>query len=145
MSINKKTIESFIARNGFIFKGSKELIDGISDLDVKPTIDAMIHQSRKITKDLSDAGRYERTDDILIESLVMCVEVQHMAYWDIKQNGVMIFVDKDKQVKQKNHSVSTMDQMTRSILNISAKLGLSALDRFNLKLEVKKDDGLDDD
>lgn len=144
MSINKTTIESFIARNGFIFKGSKETIEGITELELKPTIDAMIHQSRKLTKELTVAGRYEKTDDILIESLVMCVEVQHMAFWDIKQNGVMIFVDKDQKVKQKNHSVSTMDQMTRSILNISAKLGLSALDRHNLKIEVEKVDGLDD-
>jgi len=34
--------------------------------------------------------------------------------------------------------------MTKSILNISAKLGLSALDRHNLKLEVKQADELDD-
>jgi len=132
MSINKKIIETFISRNGITFKGTPE------------TITALINQSRKITSDLTKAGRYEKVDDILIESLVMCVEVQHMAFWDIKQNGVMIFVDKDKQVKQKNHSVSTMDQMTRSIMNISAKLGMSPLDRLNLKLEVKKDDGLDD-
>lgn len=144
MSINKKTIESFISRNGFIFTGNTETIAGIMEAELKPTIDALIHHSRKVTKELSDAGRYEKSDDILIESLVMCVEVQRMAFWDIKQNGVMIFVDKEKQVKQKNHSVSTMDQMTRSILNISAKLGLSALDRHNLKIEVEKTDGLED-
>ena len=132
MSINRKTVETFITRNGMIIKGSKE------------TIDAMIYQSRKLTTDLTKAGRYEKVDDILIESLVMCVEVQHLAYWDIKENGVMIFVDAEKKVKQKNHSVSTMDQMTRSILNISAKLGMSPLDRLNLKLEVKATDQLDD-
>jgi len=144
MSINKKTIDSFISRNGFIFKGKKEAIDEIAEFDAKPTIDALIHQSKKITKELTDAGRYEKTDDILIESLVMCVEVQQMAFWDIKANGVMIYVDKDNKVKQKNHSISTLDQMTKSILNISAKLGLSALDRHNLKLEVKQADELDD-
>lgn len=144
MSINKKTIESFVARNGFIFKGHKDAIEELIEFDSKPTIDALIYQSKKITKELTEAGRYEKSDDILIESLVMCVEVQQMAFWDIKANGVMIYVDKDNKVKQKNHSVSTLDQMTRSILNISAKLGLSALDRHNLKIEAKKADELDD-
>ena len=132
MAINKKTIESFITRNGMIIKGSKE------------TIDAMIHQCKKFTKELSDAGRYEKVDDVMIETLVLCIEVQRLAFWDIKQNGVMINIDKEGKLKQKNHSVSTMDQMTRSILNISAKLGMSPLDRVNLKLEVKPEDQLDD-
>lgn len=132
MAINKKTTESFISRNGIIFTGTPE------------TIDAMIYQSRKITTELTKAGRYEKTDDILIESLVMCVEVQHMAFWHIKEKGVMVFVDAAEKVKQKNPSVTTIDQMTRTILNISSKLGLSALDRLNLKMEVKATDGLDD-
>ena len=56
----------------------------------------------------------------------------------------MMFIDKRKQIKQKNHSVSTLMQMNKSILDISARLGMSPLDRLNLKLDVKKDDGLDD-
>ncbi len=132
MSINKKTIENFVSRNGITWTGARE------------TIDALIHQSRKITKELEDAGRYEKTDDILIESLVMCVEVRNMAFWDVKQNGTIMAVDKEKKVMQKNHSISTFYQMNRSIMDISQKLGLSARDRHDLKLEAKKLDELDD-
>lgn len=132
MAINRKYIESFVSRNGITFKGTKE------------TIDALIHQSRKITTELKTAGRYEKLDDELIDSLAMCVEVRNMAFFHIKENGVMMFIDKRKQIKQKNHSVSTLMQMNKSILDISARLGMSPLDRLNLKLDVKKDDGLDD-
>ena len=132
MSINKKTIESFVARNGMIITGTKE------------TIDSLIHQSRKVTKELTEAGRYEKTDDILIESLVMCVEVRNLAFWSIKEKGVLMFVDKEKQIQQKNHSISTLMQMNKSILDISDRLGLSPLSRLNLKLEVKPADQFDD-
>lgn len=132
MSINKKTIESFVSRNGIIFTGTKE------------TIDALIYQSRKITKELKDAGRYEKTDDELIDSLSMCLEVRNMAFFHIKEFGVMMYIDKKETIKQKNHSVSTLMQMNKSILDISARLGMSPLDRMNLKLDVKKEDGLDD-
>ena len=132
MSINKKTIESFVSRNGFTWNGAKT------------TIDALIHASKKITKELQTVNRYEPTDDVLIESLVMCVEVRNQAFFDIKEKGTLMTVDKDQKVYQKNHSISTFYQMNRSIMDISQKLGLSARDRHDLKLEIKKDDGLDD-
>lgn len=132
MSINRKTIESFVSRNGIIWTGTTQ------------TIDALVHQSRKVTKELQEANRYEKTDDVLIESLVMCVEVRNMAFWDIKEHGTIMFIDKEQTVKQKNHSVSTFMQMNKSILDISQKLGLSARDRHDLKLEPKKLDELDD-
>jgi len=133
MSINKKTIETFVSRNGITFKGSKE------------TIDALIYHTRKTKKLLTDAGRYEKTDDEMIDSLAMCVEVRNMAFFHIKEFGVMMYIDKQKKIKQKNHSVSTLMQMNKSIMDISAKLGLSPLDRLNLKMEIKKEDGMDDD
>lgn len=132
MPINKKTLSAFVSRNGITWTGSKE------------TIDALIHQGSKLTKELKKANRYEDTDDPLIESLVMCVEVRNMAFWDIKEHGTIMFVDKEEKVKQKNHSVSTFMQMNKSILDISQKLGLSARDRHDLKLEPKKLDELDD-
>jgi len=132
MSINKKTIETFISRNGIKFTGSRE------------TINALIHHTRKTTKLLQENGRYEKTDDELIDSLAMSIEVRNMAFFHIKEFGVMMYIDKHKRIKQKNHSVSTFMQMNKTIMDISAKLGLSPLDRLNLKLEVKKDDGLDD-
>lgn len=130
--MNKKTIETFVSRNGIIFKGSKE------------TLDALINSSKRITRNLKTSGRYEITDDDIIDSLAMCLEVRNMAFFHIKEFGVMMYIDKRRQIKQKNHSVSTLLQMNKSILDISSRLGLSPLDRLNLKLEVKKDDGLDD-
>jgi P27 family predicted phage terminase small subunit len=132
MAINKKKVSAFVSRNGITWTGAKE------------TIDALIHQGTKLTNELKKANRYEDTDDVLIESLVMCVEVRNMAFWDIKEHGTIMFIDKEQTVKQKNHSVSTFMQMNKSILDISQKLGLSARDRHDLKLEAKKLDELDD-
>ena len=57
----------------------------------------------------------------------------------------MVTVDKEEKIKQKNHSISTFYQMSRMINETSKKLGLSALDRKELKIEIPVGDELPDD
>jgi phage terminase small subunit len=55
-----------------------------------------------------------------------------------------MYVDRRKKVKQKNHAISTFYQMARTIQDISKKLGMSPLDRLELKIEKAENDGLND-
>lgn len=132
MSFNKKQVESFFSRTGFSLEKGRE------------TMDAMRSRFNKIKRELQEDQRFENVDETMIETLVMAVEIRDRAFWDVTENGVMIYVDRQKEVKQKNHSISTFYQMAKAIQDISKKLGLSPLDRMELKLERKENDGMDD-
>lgn len=132
MAFNKKQVETFFSRAGYDLEKNRS------------TMDAIRARANKIKRELQKDNRFENVDEILIETLVMAVEIRDRAFWDVAQNGVMIFVDKRKKVKQKNHSISTFYQMAKAIQDISKKLGLSPLDRMELKIEKEEDDGMTD-
>lgn len=132
MAFNKKQVETFFTRVGYDLEKNRA------------TMDAIRARGNKIKRELKKDNRFENVDEILIETLVMAIEIKDRAFWDVAQNGVMIFVDKRKKVKQKNHSISTFYQMAKSIQDISKKLGLSPLDRMELKIEQEENDGMQD-
>lgn len=134
MAFNKKQIESFFERAGHdLEKGRK-------------TMDALRSRFNKIKRQLKNEteSQYKDSDEIHIVTIVMCEEIQMRAFADIIEKGVTVFVDKKKKVKQKSHSISTFYQMSRMINETSKKLGLSALDRKELKIQTEIDDGMRD-
>jgi P27 family predicted phage terminase small subunit len=132
MSFNKKQVESFFKRTGFQLEKGRE------------TMDALRSRFNKIKRELAADGRFEKVDETLIETLVMAVEIRDRAFMTIIEEGILMFIDKRKKVKQKNHAISTFYQMARTIQDISKKLGMSPLDRMELKIEQEEDDGMKD-
>jgi P27 family predicted phage terminase small subunit len=132
MSFNKKQVESFFKRTGFKLEDGRE------------TMDALRSRFNKIKRELANDGRFEKVDETLIETLVMAVEIRDRAFMTIIEEGILMFVDRRKKVKQKNHAISTFYQMARTIQDISRKLGMSPLDRMELKIEREEDDGMKD-
>ena len=132
MSFNKKQVESFFKRTGFQLEKGRE------------TMDALRSRFKKIKRELAADGRFEKVDETLIETLVMAVEIRDRAFMTIIEEGILMFIDKRKKVKQKNHAISTFYQMARTIQDISKKLGMSPLDRMELKIEQEEDDGMKD-
>jgi phage terminase small subunit len=133
MSFNKKQVDSFFSRTGFNIEKGRE------------TMDALRSQFAKLKKQIQPSNNFEPSDEIHIITIVMCQEIQMRAFADIIENGLMIYVDAAKSVKQKNHSISTFYQMSKMINDTSRKLGLSALDRMELKLQPEDNDGMNDD
>lgn len=134
MAFNKKQVESFFQRAGFDPEKGRE------------TMDALRARFNKIKRQLEEAegSQYQPTDEIHLVTIVMCEEIQMRAFADIIENGVTVFVDAAKTVKQKSHSISTFFQMGRIINDTSKKLGLSALDRKELNLQMPVNDGMND-
>lgn len=134
MAFNKKQVDSFFQRAGFDPEKGRE------------TMDALRARFNKLRRKLENAenSQFQDVDEIHLVTLVMCEEIQQRAFTDIIQNGLMIYIDRRKKVKQKNHSISTFFQMAKLINDTSKKLGLSALDRKELNLQTEIDDGLDD-
>lgn len=132
MSFNKKQVESFFKRTGFQLEKGRE------------TMDALRSRFNKIKRELAADGRFEKVDETLIETLVMAVEIRDRAFMTIIEEGILMYIDRRKKVKQKNHAISTFYQMARTIQDISKKLGMSPLDRLELKIEREEDDGMKD-
>jgi len=136
MSFNKKQIENFFERLGY-------------DVEVankgRKTMDALRSRFNKIKKQIIDDGLdFKPTDEIHIVTIVMCEEIQMRAMIEISTDGVNVYVDKEQKIKQKNHAISTFYQMSKMIGDTSKKLGLSALDRKELKIEREEEDGMKD-
>ena len=132
MAFNKSQVEAFFERTKY------ELEKG------RPTMDALRKRANKIVRDLKNEKRFEPVDETLVETLVMAIEIRDRAMMEIIENGILMYVDKKQTIKQKNHAISTFYQMAKTIMDISKKLGMSPLDRMELKLERKEGDGFDD-
>ena len=134
MILTKKQVEAFFNRAGF-------------DIDKnRLTLAAMRYRINKYKKQLTNQENptYQPSDEVHLLTLVMCEEIQLRAFMDIVENGTIVFIDRRKKVKQKNHNVSTFYQMTRLINETSAKLGISAMDRKKLSIETQPSDGMKD-
>lgn len=134
MAFNKKQVDSFFNRANFDLEKGRE------------TMDALRARYNKIKRQLkaADGSQFQDIDEIHIVTLVMSEEIQMRAFADVAQNGVMIFADAAKTIKQKNHSISTFYQMAKLINDTSKKLGLSALDRKEINMQLPIDDGMKD-
>lgn len=134
MAFNKKQVDAFFERANF------DPIKG------RETMDAMRARLTKLKGQIEKIENidFQPTDEIHLSTIVMAEEIQFRAFADIVENGVMIFTDAAKQVKQKNHSISTFYQMSKMINDTSKKLGLSALDRKELSIEKILNDEFDD-
>lgn len=134
MAFNKKQVEAFFKRAGFKAEKGRE------------TMDALRARFNKIKRQLviADGSQYQASDEMHIVTIVMCEEIQMRAFADIIENGVTVYVDAAKKVKQKNQSISTFYQMGRMIGETSKKLGLSSLDRKELNMQADIDDGMKD-
>lgn len=133
MAFNKKQVDGFLERGGFDLENGRK------------TMDALRSRFNKIKRELDKDGRFQAIDETVIETLVMAIEVRDRAYMSIIEDGTLMFVDRRKKVKQKNHNISTLREMAHLILQISKKLGMSPMDRFEMKLESKTNDGFDDE
>lgn len=132
MSFNKKQVESFFSRTGFNLEEGRQ------------TMDALRSRFNKIKRELAKDGRFETVDETLIETLVMAIEIRDRAFMTIAEEGILMYVDRRKKVRQKNHAISTFYQMAKAIQDISKKLGMSPLDRHEMKIENAENDGMDD-
>lgn len=133
--LNKKQVEAFFERTGHDIEKGRQVMD------------ALRSRYNKLKKMLvnSDGIDFQPVDEIHLNTIVLCLEIQMRAFADIIENGVQVFADKEQKVRQKNHSVSTYYQMTKLINDTSKKLGLSALDRKELNLQPELDDDMPDD
>lgn len=134
MAFNKKQVDAFFERAN------------IDPIKGRETMDAMRARLTKLKGQIEKIENidFQPTDEIHLSTIVMAEEIQFRAFADIVENGVMIFTDAAKQVKQKNHSISTFYQMSKMINDTSKKLGLSALDRKELSIEKILNDEFDD-
>lgn len=107
-------------------------------------MDALRARFNTYKRQLKATGLYQPTDDIHLETIVMCEEIQLRAFMDIETKGTLMKVSKEGDVQQKNHSISTFYQMSKMILEISRKLGLSPMDRRDLKIQQEENDGMND-
>jgi len=132
MSFNKKQVEAFFSRTDYDLGKGRE------------TMDALRSRFSKIKRELDADGRFEKVDETLIETLVQAIEIRDRAFWEVAENGIMVFIDKKKTVKQKNHAISTFYQMAKTIQDISKKMGMSPLDRKELDIKHEDNDGMND-
>lgn len=135
MSFNKKMIEGFFERLGYA--------DDFKEKGRK-TFDALRSRYNKLLKELEASKNYQPGDEIHIVTIVMCEEIQMRSFLDVMNKGTLMTVDSEGKVQQKNHSISTFYQTSKLILETSKKLGLSALDRKELNIEQKTEDGMND-
>ena len=134
MSFTKTEVDHFFERAGYDPEKGRQ------------TMDAIRARVRKFKKQITETDfDYNATDEIHLNTLAFAIEIQWRAAMDIAENGVMIFIDKQKKVKQKNHSVSTFYQMSKLINETSQKLGMSARDRKDLAIESPIDDEFKDE
>jgi len=132
MSLNKTQIESFLERNGYGLEKHRA------------TMDALRTRFNTYKRQLKAANLYQPTDDTHIVTIVLCEEIQMRAFMDIETKGTLMKVSRIGKVMQKNHSISTFYQMSKMILEVSKKLGLSPLDRMELKVAQEETDGMND-
>lgn len=132
--LNKKQVEAFFERTGYDIEKGRQVMDALR---------SRYNRLNNLIKK-SDTLDFEATDEIHISTIVMCLEIQMRAAVDIFENGVQTFADKEKKVRQKNHSVSTFYQMSKLINETSKKLGLSALDRKELNIQPQLEDDMPD-
>lgn len=135
MAFNKKQVEAFFTRANFDLEKGRETMDAMRSRLTKL-------QSQLVKNESSDFQPY---DDIHLATIVMAEEIQLRAFADVIENGVQCWADKEKKVKQKNHSISTFYQMSKLMNDSSRKIGLSALDRKELSIEKNINDEFDDD
>lgn len=135
MLLNKKQVDGFFARMGY----TVEVVERS-----RQTIDALRARAGKLKKQLEAQNTFLPGDEIHIVTITLCEELQMRAFMDVMENGTIMTIDAEGKVRQKNHSISTFYQMSKMINDTSRKIGLSALDRKELKIEVEKDDGMDD-
>jgi len=130
MAFNKKQVEAFFIRANYDLEKGRE------------TMDAMRSRLTKLQGQLTKNTNsdFQPYDDIHLTTIVMAEEIQLRAFADVIENGVMCWADKEKKIKQKNHSISTFYQMSKMINDTSRKLGLSALDRKELNIEKNVND-----
>lgn len=135
MAFNKKQVEAFFIRANYDLEKGRE------------TMDAMRSRLNKLQTQLvkNEHSDFQPYDDIHLATIVMAEEIQLRAFADVIENGVMCWADKEKKVKQKNHSISTFYQMSKMLNDTSRKLGLSALDRKELNIEKNINDEFDDE
>lgn len=104
--------------------------------------------TNEIKNYLINKGVYESTDDILIKELVFMIKLADETKNDIINRGTIINVrahTPDKQPYwQPNPSISNYQTSVKSIMSLSAKLGISVQDREKLKLHTTEKDELDD-
>ena len=102
---------------------------------------------KKVFEYLNNKNIKIEVDEIIIDELIFNQYLIKEAKKDIKERGLNINVSKgETPYYQTNPSISTYNQSVKNILNISRKLGLSPLDRKNLKIDSSSiiDDGFDD-
>lgn len=135
MAFNKKQVEAFFNRTNFDLEKGRETMDAM-----RSRLDKLKRQLQK-----NESSDFQEYDDIHLATIVMAEEIQLRAFADVIENGVQCWADKEKKIKQKNHSISTFYQMAKMINDTSRKLGLSALDRKELNIEKQVNDEFDDD
>lgn len=131
MPFTKKYVESFFDRMNLDLEEGRKTMDSIRG--------RVRYLKNKLKKD--KASQFYEIDELHLVTIAMCEEIQMRAMVDLALSGVMVYVDKEKKVRQKSQSVSTIFQMSRMLNDTSKKLGLSALDRKELKIESETDDG----
>jgi len=102
---------------------------------------------KQLTEYLQEKGIYNDIDSYLVDEFVSYLKLSKQAREDISKKGAVFNIARDetKPYYQQNPSVSILNNATKNLLNISRKLGLSPLDRSNLKLDDDlEDDGFDD-
>jgi len=135
MSFNKRQVESFFERMNY----QVEVVER-----GRQTMDALRSRFNRLKKQVEIMGTFQPGDELHLVTICMCEEIQMRAMMDILENGTIMYVDKAKTIKQKNHSISTFYQMSKMINDTSKKLGLSALDRKELAIERDEEDGMND-
>lgn len=101
---------------------------------------------KKLKEYLENKGIYEDVDEYLIDEFIDYLKMSVEARRDINKRGTIMNIAKEgnKPYFQANISVSILNNCIKNLLNISKRLGLSPLDRENLKIDSVEEEDLFD-
>lgn len=104
---------------------------------------------KDLIKYLDEKGYLENVDYTMIDLFYQNLKIAKKAAAKINKEGILINVRQNDEnpYYQQHPALAVYNAANKNLMNLSRKLGLSAYDRMNLKLEIDntEKDGYDDD
>ncbi|MFW5891753.1 MAG: phage terminase small subunit P27 family [bacterium] len=103
---------------------------------------------KELVKYLEEKGQLENIDLVMVDQYFQNLKIAKKAATKVNKEGILINVRKDDEnpYYQQHPALAVYNAAVKNLMNLSRKMGLSAYDRMNLKINVTEidKDGFDD-
>lgn len=101
---------------------------------------------KELIETLKAGGRYQSTDEPLIDELYFNMRLIKKAKTTLNKDGLLSKGDKEGKILHPHPAYKIYSSVLKDILSLSIRLGLSERDRRQMGIEANKkgDDGFDD-